>query len=93
MRSSNRKPPRYNPMAVSEQVGIIYAATQGYLDKVPVEKVRDFEARFIKFLNEAHPELLDEISSTGELKSIEKYGKVCADFAESYLSGVHADVR
>lgn len=84
---------QYNPMAVSEQVAIIFAGTQGYLDKIPVERVRDFEAKFIKFLNEAHPELLDEISSTGELKSVEKFGKVCADFAESYLSGVHADVR
>jgi len=80
-------------MAVSEQVAIIYAGTQGYLDKIPVEKVRDFEVKFIKFIDEAHPELLDEIASTGELKSVEKFGKVCADFAESYMSGVHADVR
>ncbi|HNU90601.1 MAG TPA: F0F1 ATP synthase subunit alpha [Spirochaetota bacterium] len=84
---------QYNPMAVSEQVAIIYAGTQGYLDKIPVEKVRDFEVKFIKFIDEAHPELLDEIASTGELKSVEKFGKVCADFAESYMSGVHADVR
>lgn len=84
---------QYNPMAVSEQVAIIYAGTQGYLDKIPVEKVNDFEVKFIKFIDEAHPELLDEIASTGELKSVEKFGKVCADFAESYMSGVHADVR
>ena len=50
---------QYNPMAVSEQVAIIYAGTQGYLDKIPVEKVRDFEVKFIKFIDEAHPELLD----------------------------------
>jgi len=84
---------QYNPMAVSEQVAIIYAGTQGYLDKIPVEKVRDFEVKFIKFIDEAHPSFLDEIASTGELKSVEKFGKVCADFAESYMSGVHADVR
>ncbi len=84
---------QYVPMAVAEQVAIIFAGTQGYLDKIPVAQVREFERKYVKFLLEAHPELLDEIASTGELKSLEKFSKVTADFADSYLAGTKADVR
>lgn len=84
---------QYVPMAVAEQVAIIFAGTQGYLDKIPVAQVREFEQKYLKFLLEAHPELLDEIASTGELKSLEKFSKVTADFADSYLAGTKADVR
>jgi F-type H+-transporting ATPase subunit alpha len=84
---------QYVPMAVSEQVAIIFAGTQGFLDKIPVAKVKDFEKSFLQFMGEAHPELLEEVSTTGEMKSIDKFSKVAADFAESYLAGAKADVR
>jgi hypothetical protein len=44
-------------------------------------------------MNDSHPELLEEIEKTGELKSVDKFGKVAGDFVESYLSGKKADVR
>lgn len=84
---------QYEPMTVSEQVAIIFAGSQGYLDKVPVNQVKDFEKKFIKFLNEAHPELLEEIMNTGQMQSVDKLMKVSGDFAESYMSGKKADVR
>ena len=40
------KQPQFAPMPVEEQVMIIFAGTQGYLDDIPVEKVRAFEERF-----------------------------------------------
>jgi F-type H+-transporting ATPase subunit alpha len=87
------KQDQYEPMPVAEQVAIIYAGTQGYLDKIPVSEVRKFEKEFLKFMREAHPELLDGISSTGELKDPDRFGKVVGDFVESYLAGKKADVR
>ncbi len=84
---------QYVPMPVSEQVSIIYAGTQGYIDKIPVDRVQEFEKQFLKFLREAHPELLSEILSTGQLENVEKFGKVAADFADSFLAGTKADVR
>jgi F-type H+-transporting ATPase subunit alpha len=84
---------QYVPMSVSDQVSIIFAGTQGFLDKIPVAKVKDFEKSFLQFMGEAHPELLEEISNTGEMKSVDKFSKVAADFAESYLAGAKADVR
>jgi F-type H+-transporting ATPase subunit alpha len=44
------KQPQYVPMDVEKQVAVIWAASNGYVDDVPVEKVRDFEAEFVKFL-------------------------------------------
>ncbi len=73
-------------MSVSDQVMMIFAGTQGYLDKVPVEKVKDFETQFLKHVNEQHSELLDDIQKSGQLTNLEKAQKVCADFAENYRS-------
>ncbi|TAL39427.1 MAG: F0F1 ATP synthase subunit alpha [Spirochaetes bacterium] len=84
---------QYEPASVAEQVSIIFAGTQGYLDKVPVNEVKKFEKEFTKFMNDAHPELIDEIFQTGEIKSLDKLQKVCADFSESYLAGKKADAR
>ena len=44
------KQPQYQPLAVEKQVVIIYAATNGYLDPVPVEQVRAYETELYKFL-------------------------------------------
>ncbi|MBL8186359.1 MAG: F0F1 ATP synthase subunit alpha, partial [Acidobacteria bacterium] len=44
------KQPQYVPMDVEKQVAIIWAASNGYVDDVPVEKIRDFESELVKFL-------------------------------------------
>src|SRR5215213_6468229 len=43
------KQPQYQPLGVEKQVMIIYAATNGFLDAVPVERVRDYETELYKF--------------------------------------------
>lgn len=58
---------QYEPVPVEEQVAIIYIATQGVIDKVPVEKVRDFEREFAERLRMQHADLLKDISQTGKL--------------------------
>jgi F-type H+-transporting ATPase subunit alpha len=44
------KQPQYQPLAVEKQVAIIYAATKGFLDQVPVENVRRYEEELYRFL-------------------------------------------
>jgi F-type H+-transporting ATPase subunit alpha len=44
------KQPQYRPMDVDKQVAVIWAATNGYVDDIPVESVRHFEAELLKFL-------------------------------------------
>jgi F-type H+-transporting ATPase subunit alpha len=49
---------QYQPLPVENQIAIIYVATQGMIDKVPVDQVRAFEKEFIQTLEARHPEHL-----------------------------------
>src|ERR687883_252772 len=52
---------QYAPFPLAKEVTIIYALTNGYLDDVPIEKVRDWEAEFHRFMETAHPEIGEAI--------------------------------
>ena len=52
---------QYRPMAVEQQVMIIYAATKGYLDDVSLDKVAEWETGFHRYMSSNHPEIVDEI--------------------------------
>jgi F-type H+-transporting ATPase subunit alpha len=56
------KQPQYQPLAVEQQVLIIFAATNGYLDAVPVPDVRRYEEDLFKFVGTRYPELLKSIA-------------------------------
>jgi len=51
------KQPQYQPMPVEQQVEIIYAATTGALDDIPIEKMKDAETNFHLFMQTNHPEI------------------------------------
>lgn len=53
------KQPQYAPVPVEEQVAIITASTKGYLDKVPVDKVKDFEKDFMEHMRNQHKGVMD----------------------------------
>ena len=55
------KQPQYQPMPVEEQIAIIWAATNGVIDDVPVERVRAFENQYLDYLRTSKPELLARI--------------------------------
>jgi F-type H+/Na+-transporting ATPase subunit alpha len=67
------KQPQYRPMPIENQVLGIWAASNGFTDDVAVEDVRSFEAELIKFIENSHPGLLQNIrekkSLTDEIKS------------------------
>lgn len=52
-----------SPVAVENQVAIIYLGTKGLLNDVPVNKVREFEVEFISYLNRKHRDVLDSLKS------------------------------
>ena len=49
------KQPQYSPIEVYEQVVAIFAATKGYFDDVPTDKIRSAEADFMSYLKSRHP--------------------------------------
>jgi F-type H+-transporting ATPase subunit alpha len=52
---------QYHPQPVEDQVAVIFAATRGYLDALPTNKLQDWLARFVAFLHEQHKEITDSI--------------------------------
>ena len=58
---------QYQPLPVEKQVAIIYAGTQGLLDDVPIDAVREFETFFYGWLERKHPQMLGEIRDKKEL--------------------------
>jgi F-type H+-transporting ATPase subunit alpha len=51
------KQPQYEPMSLRQQVEILYAAVNGYLDDLPVGKVQSFETAFDRYMESNHPEI------------------------------------
>jgi F-type H+-transporting ATPase subunit alpha len=59
---------QYAPLSIEEQVASIWAATQGYLDDLPVESVKRFEEELLDSLRSRSGTLLDKIRETGKLE-------------------------
>src|SRR5690606_430874 len=59
------KQPLNSPVPVEQQVAVIFAGTNGYLDDIPVDDVRRFESELVEFLRSGHGSLLEEVRSTG----------------------------
>jgi F-type H+-transporting ATPase subunit alpha len=83
------KQPQYKPLPVEEQVCSIYAGTRGYLDKVPVNKVGDFEQRMLAELRETQGDLLEGIRTQKDLTE-ELEGKL-KSFLENFAKTYTAD--
>jgi len=67
------KQPQYAPMPFESQVMIIYAVTNGFLDDIPVERIRTFEAGFHEFMATQRPEVGEMLRTGKELtKEIEE---------------------
>ncbi|MGQ0810189.1 MAG: F0F1 ATP synthase subunit alpha, partial [Nitrospiraceae bacterium] len=58
---------QYKPMPVADQVISIYAGVNGFLDDVPVDKVRPFEEDLIHFVTQHHPEIKKDVQSKGKI--------------------------
>jgi F-type H+-transporting ATPase subunit alpha len=78
------KQPQYQPLPVERQVTIIFAATNGYLDAVPVERVRQYEDDLFRYLETRQGGLLSAIAEKkildddlkADMKSVlEEFGK------------------
>jgi F-type H+/Na+-transporting ATPase subunit alpha len=58
---------QYEPLVVEKQVAIIFAGTQGLLDDLPVDAIREFETFFFPWLESRQPQILGEIRDKKEL--------------------------
>ena len=84
------KQKQYSPYPMEEQVVSIWAVTNGYLDDLPIEKVQDFETKFLDAMRTRHTNILDEIRESGKLEdsTIDALKKAVEDFKQSYTEKV-----
>ncbi|MGE5773626.1 MAG: F0F1 ATP synthase subunit alpha, partial [Hyphomicrobiales bacterium] len=61
------KQPQFSPLKMEEQVCVIYAGVNGYLDPLDVARVRSFENGLLTLLRSKHADLLDSIRKSGDL--------------------------
>jgi F-type H+-transporting ATPase subunit alpha len=58
---------QYSPLSVERQIAIIFAGTQGLLDDMPVDQIREFETFLFGFLDRKHAQVLGDIADKKEL--------------------------
>jgi len=61
---------QYVPLDLSQQVLIISAAVNGYLDDLPVNQLKKFEIEFLQHMGEKYPQVAKEIDETGDLTAV-----------------------
>ena len=61
------KQPQYNPIPVEVQVAVIWAVQNGYVDDVPIERVKEFQAGWTDFLTTRKAAVLEKIAKEGAL--------------------------
>ena len=78
------KQPQYRPMPVEEQVVAIFAGVRGYLDKLELKEVNEFEQSALKALKANYPEYLEEIAEKKVLS--EELDKKLTEFFDNFLN-------
>ena len=86
------KQPLYQPMKVSQQAILLYIATNGLLDDVPLDQVRAFALEFAKRMEQEHWELTAEVQRTGNLSgvAVETIRAALADYKKEKLPQAQA---
>lgn len=77
---------QYNPMPVEQQVMILYAAVNGYLDDIPVSQTAVFETNFLRFMLANHPDIGKTIVASKDLtpETEEKLKTAVTEFKHSF---------
>jgi len=83
------KQPQFAPVPLEQQVMILYAVINGYMDDIPVDKVTAFETDFHRFMETNQKDLGESIAKTKELdeKAEEALKKAIGEFKKDYYSG------
>jgi len=80
------KQDQYVPMTMIEQVAIIFAGTQGYLDDVPVEAIRKFEEEFLRYMKDRKGDVVKELEEKKAIDDAVKAKLIAAieDFKKGF---------
>jgi len=76
------KQPQYQPLSVEKQVTILFAGTRGFLDKLPVDSLAQYEAGLYTFVEERYPKVFSELAE--KLEITEDIDKMLRDALTAY---------
>ncbi len=79
------------PMAVEEEILVIYAGVNGFTDAVAIGDVRRFESALRADFHSSHPEMLEHIATTGTLPDIAEFEAAISDVASGFAEGSEND--
>ncbi|KAJ1948492.1 Alpha subunit of the F1 sector of mitochondrial F1F0 ATP synthase [Linderina macrospora] len=81
------KQPQYSPLSVESQVAIIFAGVNGFLDKVPTNRVVEFEQKFLPFITSNHADILETIRTKAQIDEAtdKKLREITGDFVKSFI--------
>ena len=74
------KQPQYAPYSLDHEVFLIFAGTRGYLDDVPVDKIKEWTTAFLRYMDTVHTEIGQTILATGKAVDPDKLGQAINDF-------------
>lgn len=79
---------QYEPVPVVSQIVMIFAGVNGYLDEIPVDRISDFEKKFLKFINEKYPNIELQLGEEKKLTSdlTHKLEEVLNEFKKDFLA-------
>ena len=80
------KQPQFSPLKMEEQVCVIYAGVNGYLDKMKVDQIRGFEDKLLGAMRTKNKELLDQIRDTTALsdENADKLKKIVEEISKGF---------
>jgi len=89
------KQPQYAPMPFEQQVMIIFAVINGYLDDIEVERIRAFEVGFHEYMRSQYPEVAEAIRTEGDLskETEEKLVEAITAYKETFLAEAASGTR
>ena len=78
------KQDQYVPMSVADQVLSLYSGVRGFLDKIDLANITDFQVKFLEGLRADHADIFDEINNTGNFS--DESDKKIEDYLEKFTS-------
>ncbi len=78
------KQDQYVPMSVADQVLSLYSGVRGFLDKIEISKITDFQVKFLEGLRADHSDIFDEINNSGNFS--DESDKKIEDYLEKFTA-------
>jgi F-type H+-transporting ATPase subunit alpha len=89
------KQPQYQTMHVADQILSLYTATKGFMDKIPVEKISDFESTLLTKIRDSHSEVRQQVMADKVISDelAPELNKIIEGIREAFLQQEAHDPR